>query len=132
MKLPKKLKLFGEKWKIVPVQPSPILQQEYRGMTIFPMKEIHILIGNTSEQSTLLHEIIHVAEEMTGANLTEDQVVALERGLWNIFSTNPKLLEYFIHGTTTITDNSPILQKLLELRESTSDDSSDHGYEREI
>lgn len=94
----KKLKLFGQKWKIVYEDPSAYLGQEYRGMTVFPKREIHLLVGSLTK-STLLHELIHVAEEMTGANLTEEQVVALERGLWNIFETNPKLLDYFKEDT---------------------------------
>lgn len=91
----KKLTLFGQTWKIIYEKPSPILSQEYRGMTVFPAKEIHLLTGQTLK-SSMLHELIHVAEEMTGANLTEEQVVALERGLWNIFETNPQLLEFFL------------------------------------
>lgn len=90
----KKLTLFGLPWKIIYEKPSPVLSQEERGMTLFPQKEIHLLTGSMMK-STLLHELIHVAEEMTGANLSEEQVVAIERGLWNIFETNPQLLDYF-------------------------------------
>jgi hypothetical protein len=96
-------------------------------MTVFPIKEIHILAGST-EQSTVLHEIIHVAEEMTGANLSESQVVALERGLWNIFSTNPKLLEYFSERQpVTATEHSTTIQAVLEHGTPSSDATSNAG-----
>jgi hypothetical protein len=127
MPFPKTLNLFGEKWKVLKFKTTGALNHEHRGMTVFPLKEIHILAGSM-EQSTVLHEIIHVAEEMTGANLTEAQVVALERGLWNIFSTNPKLLEYFNERqTVTTADNSTIIQTLLEYGTSTSDATGNAG-----
>ncbi len=131
MPLPKKLTLFGIPWKIKLFKPTGWLSHEHRGMTVFGAKEIHIL-QDSNEKSTLLHELIHVAEEMTSAGLTEAQVVALERGLWNIFETNPQLLTYFNERTTKPTNNSTIVQAILELGRSSNDDPSDHGYEREI
>ncbi len=126
MSLPKKLNLFGIPWKIKLFKPTGWLSHEHRGMTVFGTKEIHILQDN-NERSSMLHELIHVAEEMTGANLTEAQVVALERGLWNIFSTNPQLLEYFNERTTDTTRNTTVVQTLLELGR-TGDAASDQGH----
>jgi hypothetical protein len=96
----KKLKLFGQDWKIVYRDPDPILDHQFRGMTCYPQREIHLLTSET-ERSTMLHELIHVAGDTCGAKMTEEQVEALERGLWMIFEANPKLMEYFVYGNTS-------------------------------
>lgn len=95
----KKLKLFGQDWKIIYHKPDEHLLTERRGLTHYPPREIHLL-QDDSERSTMLHELIHVAADTCGANMSEEQVVALERGLWMIFEANPKLMEYFVYGNT--------------------------------
>ncbi len=96
----KKLKLFGQDWKIIYQKPVPYLDHQFRGMTCYPQREIHLLTGD-GERSTMLHELIHVASDICGADMTEKQVETLERGLWMIFEANPKLMEYFVYGNTS-------------------------------
>ena len=44
------------------------------------------------EWSTLLHELLHAIEEFSGIDLSEEDVRALEYGLWGLFRNNPDLM----------------------------------------
>lgn len=53
------------------------------GETRFDPKQIAILMGQSDKQTihTYLHEILHAFSETYGANLTETQILALEKGI---------------------------------------------------
>lgn len=42
-------------------------------------------------RKVLLHELIHGVSQAFGADLTEEQTIAMENGLWQLFKDNPKL-----------------------------------------
>jgi hypothetical protein len=56
------------------------------GETRFDTKQIIIKTGESAKETvhTYLHEIIHALENEYGANLTENQVLALEKGVKDI------------------------------------------------
>lgn len=96
MKLPKSVRLAGHRWKIV------VLPNNERGdhgetdlntRTIYLYTDPHKRLG-TSMKSTLFHELIHAALEITGAGALCSQkgaeeaiVCALENTLWPLIES---------------------------------------------
>lgn len=74
---------------LAPSDPSTL-----RGFVDYATKQIYIEDTEMSG-STLLHELLHITSDFCGANLSEEQVEATERGLWAVLGQNPHLLEYW-------------------------------------
>jgi hypothetical protein len=79
--------------EIAPAEPATI-----RGFADYSTKTIYVE-DNTQAPSTLLHELIHLTSDFCGGELTEEQVEAVERGLWAVLGQNPHLLEYWTDKT---------------------------------
>lgn len=56
---------------------------------------IDSLIPPHQQLSTLLHESIHAMDWRLKTNLSEEQVYALEAGLFDMLVRNPKLIQMF-------------------------------------
>jgi hypothetical protein len=68
------------------------------GLTHFSECIVDILNGQhpLEERDTLLHEFIHVVDEVMKVGLSEKQVTILAHGLAGIFQDNPKFAQYII------------------------------------
>lgn len=67
-------------------------------------KEIK-LRGDMSERSTtaaLLHEVIHMISFERNLDLTEEQVLGLEIGLWKVLELNPRFLKLIQEATKNV------------------------------
>ena len=95
VKLPRAIKIAGVVWKVVRDRYGKSLGDD-RGCSDHGTTEITLLTSQPehSVRSTLLHELIHAVDTSYnphGPNLTEHQVLALETGLFTVFSDNPGL-----------------------------------------
>ena len=89
MKLPRSIKIDGEKWKVRKVKPSG-LDDSYIGRAHYPSHQISIdkTISNDRQASVMLHELIHVVSTNRGMALKEHQVESLANGLFAIIRDN--------------------------------------------
>ena len=93
MKMPPSIQLFGKKWKVRKRQPSSkssVGECDDEAMLIIVKPGMERAL----EQSTVLHECIHAIEMSLGLGLTEKQVLGLEAGMYDLLSSNPRLLSY--------------------------------------
>ena len=95
VKLPRAINIAGVVWKVVRDRYGKTLG-DLRGSSEHATAEITLLTGAPEHRvrSTLLHELIHAVDTSYnphGPNLTERQVLALETGLFAVFSDNPGL-----------------------------------------
>lgn len=65
------------------------------GETTFDKKQIRIKQGQSPKMTviTYLHEVLHAASEETGANLTENQILALEKAMYYMLKPGNLLKE---------------------------------------
>lgn len=48
------------------------------------------------EKDTLLHETLHIIDEITGSELTEKQITVMAHGIIGMFQDNPEFAEYIL------------------------------------
>ena len=89
MKLPRSIKIDGEKWTIKKVKPSG-LDDQYIGRTNFPNHFIAVdtTIAPDRQANTMLHELIHVVSTNRGIALKERQVESLTNGIFAAIRDN--------------------------------------------
>ena len=89
MKLPRSLKIDGEKWKVKKVKPSG-LDDNYIGRANFPNHFIAVdtTIAPDRQAGVMLHELIHVVSSNRGMGLKEHQVESLANGLFAVIRDN--------------------------------------------
>ena len=89
MKLPRSLKIDGEKWAIKKVKPSG-LDDQYIGRANFPNHYIalDVTIASDRQANTMLHELIHVVSTNRGIGLKEHQVESLTNGIFAAIRDN--------------------------------------------
>ena len=93
-KIPTKLRVLGHDYSIKKEK----LEQEgwcMFGCADHSKKEITLNVTNchSQDEETMIHEVIHVLSERTGAGMTERQVTALANGLFAVLKDNEKLLK---------------------------------------
>lgn len=84
-----KIKAYGQTWKVKVLKKHPLLNNKFGE---FNVGTNTIFIDATSseqqQQTTLLHEIIHLIEFCTEMSLKERDVMCLESGLFQIIHDN--------------------------------------------
>ena len=82
-------KAYGLKWKVRVVSRHEKIKGNF-GFFDYPTETIFILKDASERQqwSTLLHELIHLVGEVNGLNLSENSVLTLEVGLYQILTDN--------------------------------------------
>ena len=88
MKIPRKLKIDGEKWTVekISVRQND-LETRYLGCTDHLKKKITIDIKHRTD-STFLHEIIHAVDVNRHLELSEEQVKSMAYGLYAVIVDN--------------------------------------------
>lgn len=96
---PESLHAFGETWNFTYVYEQN-LDPKFSGITSYSNMSVVVLLNQPEPlpRKTMLHELIHLASNHTMANLTEEQVMQLEHGLWAILKDNPHVLDWIFHG----------------------------------
>jgi len=92
MKIPKTLRISGHDVK---VNLKKDLARDERNMGQSCLHGMYINIDatilKTMQESTLIHEILHVINELNNIELSEKQIIQLECGIYQIINDN-KLL----------------------------------------
>lgn len=88
-KKPTKITASGIEWTVKYCKKHPKLKGR-DGFCDHPSNTIYIdgKLNETAQHSTLLHEIIHIVERTHRVKLSEDQVLGLEAGLFQIIHDN--------------------------------------------
>lgn len=92
--IPSTIRIAGTNYIVEEVPTHPGITNENIGS--FSQGQATIVIDAGIQpwrkRKVLLHELVHAADCLFGSsNLTEEQVVTLENGLWSIFNDNPGL-----------------------------------------
>ena len=92
-KIPTKLRIIGHVYRIKKEK----LEQDgwcMFGLANHSEKTISLNTSNdhTQDEETMIHEVIHVLSERTGAGLNERQVTAISNGIYCVLKDNPRLL----------------------------------------
>lgn len=92
--IPKQIRIAGINFTVE--LNSPALALDSANLGYFDRDGAVITIDATAadyrQRKVLLHELLHGVDDLFGSgNLTEEQVVTLENGLWAIFNDNPGL-----------------------------------------
>lgn len=98
MKRPTRVRVLGKHFTIC-FHPENDEQMEGNlGMCDQDKQMIYVSEGQAteSEQSTVLHELIHAAEESMGLNLLEEQVKGMEVAMFALLRDNPTLVKYLM------------------------------------
>ena len=82
-------KAYGLKWKVRVVNRHEKIKGNF-GFFDYPTETVFILkdASDRQQRSTLLHELIHLVGEVNGLNLSENSVLILEAGLFQILTDN--------------------------------------------
>ena len=100
MKYPDKIRIAGHDYAVKTVHSDDAMEPSNLGRCDHHNLRITIETNGpeVGQRQTLLHELIHAADKRYGGNkLAEEQVLAMENGLWAIFRDNPGLAA-FIFG----------------------------------
>ena len=87
MKIPSKLRMFGEDWKVIKNR-NLSLTDGLWGQMKGRSREILLEVGHASIDTTLLHEIIHAIDRNMMIGLEEEQVTRLSSGLYAAIRDN--------------------------------------------
>jgi len=97
MKIPKKINIGGIDFKIEIIKDisNDLNIAEYRGKVLFKKDKILILdsYSNKGKFRTLLHEIIHILDDNYRLELTEELIIRLASGLYQVLKDNKLLKE---------------------------------------
>lgn len=96
-KRPPSVRIFGRVYPVVYVKDSP-LGLTNMGQCNDAKQVIHVQDGLTpiEESDTVLHEVIHGIDYVTGLGLEERQVRGLAAALIGLFQDNPQFAQYLI------------------------------------
>ncbi len=92
---PTKLRILGSNWQVKCVPWAEGSNQATLGLADHDSLKITLTMKSVEvAKKTLLHELIHVAENAAKMELEEEDVERLENMLWAIFKDNPKLARF--------------------------------------
>jgi len=87
MKIPNRLNIDGEEWKVNLVETKHDLGTVNFGTMNLSTLEINLDKDNRTDQ-TLLHELFHVIDKNNGLDLNEQQILSLSQGIYATIVNN--------------------------------------------
>lgn len=95
MKRPDRIKALGKRFRVQYVTGLPLTADE-TGECDSEKQVISILDnqGLEAEQDTVLHECLHVLEDLMGLTFAHDDIVRLTTGIHALIKDNPSLVSY--------------------------------------
>lgn len=90
MSLPNRVRIVGFDFDVV-TEDSDDFTREYMGQLEPARLRIRVgaHLGPLQQRETLLHEVLHGVDMAVGADLTEQQISTISRGLFAVIRDNP-------------------------------------------
>lgn len=95
MKRPSRLRILGKLYRVTFTEGEPLAADE-EGLCDPGKQELYIRPGASleCEQDSVIHEVVHVWEELLSIRLSHENVVRLTTAIHQLIRDNPGLLAY--------------------------------------